>query len=186
MKLIILDRDGVINHDSADYIKSPEEWIPIQHSLEAISRLNQAGFLVVVASNQSGLARGLFSIADLNAIHHKMHESLARLGGHLDGIFYCPHGPDDNCNCRKPRPGLFLQIADRLGIDITGAYVIGDSLRDLEAALSVDAHPILVLTGNGRETQLKLKEKDVIPVHENLRQVVDALISMHSAGSKCR
>ena len=131
MKLIILDRDGTINQDSDDFIKSPEEWIPIPGALEAIARLNHAGWHTVIASNQSGLGRGLFDISALNAIHAKLHKQLAALGGRMDAIFFCPHTPDDNCNCRKPLPGLYEQILDRMGIDANGVLSVGDTLRDI-------------------------------------------------------
>ena len=152
MKLVILDRDGVINHDSAEFIKTPEEWKPIPGSLEAIARLNQDGYRVVVATNQSGVGRGLLDMATLNAIHDKMHKALAHAGGRIDAVFYCPHAPDANCSCRKPKPGLLEDIAHRFNADLTGVACIGDALRDLEAAAQVKAQPILVRTGKGRQT----------------------------------
>ncbi len=153
MKLVILDRDGVINHDSDQYIKSPEEWKPIPGSLAAIARLNQAGYRVVVASNQSGVGRGLFETDTLMAIHDKMIKSLAQVGGRIDAIFFCPHTNGDNCECRKPKPGLFKEIAARFNADLAGVPAVGDSLRDLQAAEAVGASPMLVLTGKGRKTQ---------------------------------
>ena len=153
MKLIILDRDGVINHDSDQFIKSPEEWKPIDGSLEAIARLNQWGWRVVVASNQSGVGRGLFGMDTLNAINDKMVKSLAQVGGRLDAIFFCPHSADSTCDCRKPRPGMFLQIAQRFNIDLAGVPVVGDSLRDLQAGVAVGCEPYLVLTGKGLKTR---------------------------------
>ena len=152
MKLVILDRDGVINHDSDHYIKSPEEWKPIPGSLAAIARLNQAGYRVVVASNQSGIGRRLFETDTLMAIHEKMHKAVAQVGGRIDAIFFCPHTNADNCECRKPRPGMFREIAARFNADLTGVPAVGDSLRDLQAALAVGAQPMLVLTGKGRKT----------------------------------
>jgi D-glycero-D-manno-heptose 1,7-bisphosphate phosphatase len=152
MKLIILDRDGVINYDSADYIKSPAEWKPIPGSLEAIARLNQAGYHVVVATNQSGIGRGLFDVATLNAIHEKMHKALGLAGGRIDAVFFCPHTQDTDCDCRKPKPGLLEDIAHRFNTELTGVPVIGDSLRDLQAAAAVGAQPVLVLTGKGERT----------------------------------
>jgi D-glycero-D-manno-heptose 1,7-bisphosphate phosphatase len=152
MKLIILDRDGVINFDSVEYIKSPEEWKPIPGSLEAIARLNQDGFHVIVATNQSGIGRGLFEVATLNAIHEKMHKALAHAGGRIDAVFFCPHAQDAGCNCRKPKPGLLEDIAHRFNTEMTGVPCIGDSLRDLQAAATVAAQPILVLTGKGKST----------------------------------
>ena len=153
MKLVILDRDGVINHDSEQFIKSPEEWKPIPGSLAAIARLNQAGYRVVVASNQSGIGRGLLDTDTLMAIHDKMHKALALVGGRIDAIFFCPHTNADNCECRKPKPGLLKEIAARLNADLAGVPAIGDSLRDLQSALAVGAQPMLVLTGKGRKTQ---------------------------------
>ena len=151
-RLIILDRDGVINYDSEQYIKSPEEWRPIPGSLEAIARLNHAGFRVVVATNQSGLGRGLFDMATLIAIHEKMHKSLAAAGGRIDAVFYCPHTADSNCDCRKPRAGMFDEVGRRFGIKLTGVPCVGDGIRDLQAAEACQAQPILVLTGKGEKT----------------------------------
>lgn len=153
MKLIVLDRDGTINHDSDQYIKSPLEWKPIPGSLEAIARLTHAGWRVVVATNQSGIARGLFDMATLNAIHAEMHRAVALAGGRIDAVFFCPHAADSNCECRKPRPGLLLEIGERLNVDMAGVPLAGDSLRDLEAAAAVGARPMLVLTGKGRKTR---------------------------------
>jgi D-glycero-D-manno-heptose 1,7-bisphosphate phosphatase len=152
MKLVILDRDGVINYDSAQFIKSPDEWKPIPGSLEAIALLNQAGFRVAVATNQSGIGRGLFEMSTLNAIHDKMHRALAQYGGRIDALFYCPHTADSNCSCRKPKPGMLEEIARRFGADLDGIPSVGDSLRDLQASAAVGAHPILVLTGKGEKT----------------------------------
>ena len=152
MKLIVLDRDGTINVDSDQYIKSPSEWKPIQGSLEAIARLTQAGWRVVVASNQSGLAQGLFGITTLNAIHETMHRAVANAGGRIDAIFFCPHAADDTCDCRKPKPGMLREIAQRLNVDLAEVPVVGDSLRDLQAAAAAGAQPILVLTGKGKPT----------------------------------
>ena len=152
MKLVILDRDGVINYDSAEYIKKPEQWKPIPGSLEAIARLNQASYRVVVATNQSGVGRGLLDVATLNAIHDKMHKALIQAGGRIDAVFYCPHAQDANCGCRKPKPGLLEDIARRFNVDLSGVPCVGDSLRDLQAAAQVAAQPILVLTGKGKQT----------------------------------
>ena len=153
MKLVVLDRDGTINHDSDQYIKSPAEWKPIKGSVEAIARLTQAGFRVVVATNQSGLARGLFDMATLNAIHDAMHRAVHQAGGRIDAIFFCPHADEANCDCRKPRPGMLLEIAKRLNVDLEGVPAVGDSLRDLQAAATAGARPVLVLTGKGRKTR---------------------------------
>jgi D-glycero-D-manno-heptose 1,7-bisphosphate phosphatase len=153
MKIIVLDRDGVINHDSDQFIKSPDEWKPIPGSLEAIARLNEADWRVVVASNQSGVGRGLFDMDTLNAINEKMVKSLAQVGGRLDAIFFCPHAADSTCTCRKPKPGMFQQIAERFNVDLKGAPVVGDSLRDLQAGMALGCAPYLVLTGKGRKTE---------------------------------
>jgi D-glycero-D-manno-heptose 1,7-bisphosphate phosphatase len=181
MRLVILDRDGVINEDSDAYIKSPDEWIPIPGSLEAIARLNRADYRVVVATNQSGVARGLFTLDTLNRIHEKMHRALAELGGNVDAIFFCPHAPDDQCYCRKPKPGLFHEIEQRLGVSLKNVPAIGDSLRDLQAAQSVGAQPQLVLTGKGSRTLAKLTAADKVPVFENLADAVDALLQGEDA-----
>ncbi|MFY9326753.1 MAG: D-glycero-beta-D-manno-heptose 1,7-bisphosphate 7-phosphatase [Georgfuchsia sp.] len=154
MKLVILDRDGVINHDSDSYIKSPDEWIPIKGSPEAIARLNQWGYHVVVATNQSGIGRGLYSLDMLNAIHNKMMRLITQAGGRIDAVFFCPHTDADKCNCRKPKPGMLEDIATRFHCDLKGIPTIGDSLRDLQTAVAVGAEPLLVLTGKGAKTQL--------------------------------
>jgi len=152
IKLIVLDRDGVINYDSDAFIKSPDEWRPVPGSLEAIARLNHAGYRVVVATNQSGIGRGLFDMAMLNSIHEKMHKALAQAGGRLDAIFFCPHTADSRCDCRKPKAGMLQEIGKRFNVELTGVPCIGDSLRDLQAAESVGAQPMLVLTGKGEKT----------------------------------
>jgi len=177
MKLIILDRDGVINQDSDEYIKSADEFIPIPGSLEAISRLNHAGFSVMIATNQSGLARGLLTVETLNTMHDKLRRLLSAFGGRIDGIFYCPHGPDDNCVCRKPKTGLFLDIAQRSKCNLKDVFAVGDSLRDLQAAEEAGAKPVLVKTGKGL---LTLENKDIIkhiPVFDNLSHFVDDLLA---------
>ena len=152
MKLVILDRDGVINQDSANFIKNPNEWIALPGSLEAIALLNQSGFRVVIATNQSGIARGLFDMATLNAIHDKMHRALAQLGGRIDAMFYCPHAADDNCTCRKPKTGMVEDIARRFSVKLSEVYAVGDSLRDLQAFHDAGCKPILVRSGKGEET----------------------------------
>jgi D-glycero-D-manno-heptose 1,7-bisphosphate phosphatase len=149
LKLVVLDRDGTINQDSADYIKSADEWVALPGALEAIARLNHNGWHVVLVSNQSGLGRGLFEVSDLNDIHSKMHQQLAAVGGRIDAIFYCPHAPDEACLCRKPLPGLYEQIAERYGFDLKGVPAVGDTARDLIAGVAVGCEPHLVLTGNG-------------------------------------
>lgn len=153
MKLAILDRDGVINFDSDQYIKSPAEWRPIPGSIEAIARLNQSGFRIAVATNQAGIGRGLFDMVTLNAINDKMMEMVFRQGGRIDALFFCPHTALEQCGCRKPRTGMFEEIAARFHTDLKGVPVVGDSLKDLQAAEQVGAQPILVLTGKGRKTQ---------------------------------
>lgn len=175
MKLVILDRDGVINQDSDQFIKSPDEWKPIPGSLEAIARLNQAGFQVVVATNQSGIGRGLLDMATLNAIHDKMHRHLAQAGGHVAAVFYCPHAADADCGCRKPRAGLFEEIGRRFGLPLAGVPAVGDSLRDLEAARSVGARPMLVLTGKGQQTRRNGGLPEGTSIFANLADAVTAI-----------
>ncbi|KXS33550.1 MAG: D,D-heptose 1,7-bisphosphate phosphatase [Candidatus Gallionella acididurans] len=153
MQLIILDRDGVINFDSDQFIKNPEEWKPIPGSLEAIARLNQAGYRAVVATNQSGIGRGLFDMPMLNAIHDKMHKACALVGARIDAVFYCPHTADSHCLCRKPKTGMLEEIAARYNIGLAGVPSVGDSLRDLQSAATMGAQPYLVLTGKGFKTQ---------------------------------
>ena len=153
MKLCILDRDGVINYDSDQYIKSPAEWRPIPGSIEAIARLNQSGYRIAVATNQSGIGRGLFDMATLNAINDKMMELVFRQGGRIDALFFCPHTAAEGCGCRKPRTGMFEEIAARFHTDLKGVPIIGDSLKDLQSADAVGAQPILVLTGKGQKTR---------------------------------
>jgi D-glycero-D-manno-heptose 1,7-bisphosphate phosphatase len=157
MKLVILDRDGVINQDSANFIKSPNEWIALPGSLEAIALLNQSGFRVAIATNQSGIARGLFDMATLNAINDKMYRALAQMGGRIDAMFYCPHAVDDNCNCRKPKTGMIEDIGRRFSVELSEVYGIGDSLRDLQAFSDAGCKPILVRSGKGEETLSQAK-----------------------------
>ena len=152
-KVIVLDRDGVINHDSDAFIKSVDEWQPIEGSIEAIAKLTQAGYKVFVLTNQSGIARGLLSLETLNHIHAKMRHLVTAANGSIDGIYFCPHGPDDNCDCRKPKAGLYHQLAEEENISFAGVYSIGDSIRDLEAAQLAGASPALVLTGKGQQSQ---------------------------------
>jgi D-glycero-D-manno-heptose 1,7-bisphosphate phosphatase len=176
MKLIILDRDGVINQDSDNYIKTVDEFIPLPGSLEAIARLNQAGYRVAVATNQSGIARGFYDLTTLNAMHEKLRRLLASLGGNIDMIAYCPHGPDDGCDCRKPKPGMYQDIARRMEISLKDVPVIGDSLRDLQAAQAVNARPILVRTGKGEQTIAKGEGLEGIPIYDDLAGAVNALL----------
>lgn len=154
-KLIILDRDGTINQDRDDFVKTVDEWIPIPKAMQAIADLTHAGFCVVVVTNQSGVGRGLFDVAVLNAMHEKMKHLVALEGGHIDAVFFCPHTPEDACCCRKPLPGLFQQVAEHYGVSLDGVPAVGDSLRDLEAAFAVDAQPVLVRTGKGLRTEAK-------------------------------
>ncbi len=176
MKLIILDRDGVINFDSDQFIKSPEEWKPIPGSLEAIARLNQAGYRVAVATNQSGIGRGLFDMPTLNAIHDKMHKQLAQVGGRVDAIFFCPHTNESNCECRKPKSGMIEEVAIRFGVSLKGVPAVGDSLRDLEAASRLGAQPYLVLTGKGAKTQAKGGLPEGTLIYPDLASVVSSLL----------
>lgn len=177
MKLVILDRDGVINYDSDDYIKSPEEWVAIPGSLESIARLHRDGYTVVVASNQSGIARGLFDLDTLNRIHAKMLDAVRHKGGEINAIFFCPHGPDDNCRCRKPAPGLFEDIAQRLKTNLASVYAVGDSGRDLVAARAASALPVLLRTGKGQRTLEKGVDLDGVPVFADLAAFVDSLLN---------
>lgn len=175
--LVILDRDGVINRDSDEFIKSTEEWQALPGSIDAIAAMSIGGFTLAVASNQSGIARGLFDQRALDAMHHKMLELVGAAGGHINKIVICPHGPDDGCDCRKPRPGLLEQLANHFETPLTGVPVIGDSLRDLEAAAAVDAKPILVRTGNGTRTEAALPERFAnVPVYDDLAAAARALL----------
>lgn len=176
MKLIILDRDGVINYDSDDFIKSPDEWIPIPGSLEAIARLNQADYRVVVCTNQSGVARGKFNMMTLNAIHQKMHTAAQAVGADIDAIFFCPHAADDNCDCRKPKAGMLEAIGKRFDVSLKGVPTVGDSLRDLQAGYIVGCKPYLVLTGKGEKTSEKGGLPPSTTTYPNLAAVVDHLL----------
>lgn len=176
-RLIILDRDGVINEDSDAYIKCPAEWIPIAGSLEAIARLNRAGYRIVVATNQSGIARGMYDVATLAQIHQKMHQALQQVGGRIEAVFYCPDGPDDDSDCRKPRPGMFREIAARFEVDLAGVPAVGDSLRDLQAAAAVGAFPVLVRTGKGERTLAGGSGIEGVPVYGNLAEFAENLLS---------
>jgi D-glycero-D-manno-heptose 1,7-bisphosphate phosphatase len=186
LKLVILDRDGTINRASDEFVKSPEEWQPLPGSLEAISRLNHAGFHVVLATNQSGLGRGLFDMAALNAVHSHMVKMVAAAGGRIDAVFYCPHAPDEGCTCRKPAPGLLHQIQERYGIDLHGVPYVGDSLRDMQAAHAAGCAPHLVLTGRHPDVQgqaLPATFPAQTQVHANLSAFVDHLLGETSLSS---
>jgi D-glycero-D-manno-heptose 1,7-bisphosphate phosphatase len=173
--LVIIDRDGVINEDSDDYIKSVAEWRPIAGSLEAIAELHRAGWRIAVITNQSGVARGLYDEKTLAEIHGHMRERVRAAGGELAGIWYCPHLPDAGCDCRKPRPGLFRQLERDLGVSVLGAPYIGDRISDVRAAEGAGAHPILVRTGTGAETESLLGET-AVPVYDDLRAAARALL----------
>ena len=176
--LLVLDRDGVINRDSSEFVKSTDEWLPLEGSIEAIARLSRGGFTVAVASNQSGLARGLFDEVALTAMHDKLRRLVAAQGGQVDRIVVCPHGPDDDCSCRKPKPGLLLQLAEHYAASLHGVPVIGDSLRDLQAAAAVGARPILVRTGNGLKTEAALPpEFGDIEIFDDLAAATAALLA---------
>jgi D-glycero-D-manno-heptose 1,7-bisphosphate phosphatase len=187
MALVILDRDGVINFDSENYIKSPDEWQPIPGSLEAIARLCRADFRIVLVTNQSGIGRGLFDVGTLNRIHKKMISEVQEKGGKIDAIFFCPHTPEDCCSCRKPKPGLLLEASERLHISLAGIPFVGDSETDLEAAQAVGSKPILVKTGNGRATHATWLTKDQpgafshVSVYEDLGDFVNDLLDSRSA-----
>ena len=187
MKLIILDRDGTINEESADFIKTPEEWLPLPGALEAIARLNHAGWHTIIASNQSGLGRGLFDVAALNSIHAKMHKLLGALGGRMDAVFYCPHTPADNCSCRKPLPGLFQQIIERTSVEANTIPSAGDSLRDMQAAAAAGCEPHLVLTGNAfhlRGQPLPETFPANTVVHQDLSAFADFVIARQNEQEK--
>lgn len=177
MRVIVLDRDGVINHDHPDHIRTAKAWRPIDGSLEAIARFTHAGWRVYVASNQSGIGRGLFGYGELFAIHDKMMRMCAELGGRIDGIFFCPHAPDAGCDCRKPAPGLLHQLSARLGSDLASVPVVGDSWRDIEAARAAGAPAILVRTGNGAATEAEHRDELAdTAVHDDLSAVAAALL----------
>jgi|UniRef100_UPI004047E0E7 D-glycero-D-manno-heptose 1,7-bisphosphate phosphatase len=180
-KLIILDRDGVINEDRDDYVKSVDEWIPLPGSLEAIALLNQAGYQITIATNQSGLARGYFTIDELHAMHRKMNDLLKPLGGHIDSIFFCPHSDAHECDCRKPQPGLMKEIALRYkrnnsATPLLGVPIVGDSLRDLQAGVALGATPHLVLTGKGQKTLTNGALPEGTQIHQDLMAFSVALV----------
>lgn len=175
-RYVILDRDGTINVDSDAFIKSPEEWLPLAGSLEAIALLNHHDYKIVVISNQSGIARGLFDLAMLESIHTKMLQLVSQAGGHIEAIYFCPHGPDDTCDCRKPKDGLFRRFAGATNADLSRAYAIGDSLRDIQAAESAGAKPILVRTGKGEKTAIDNPQLNV-PIFDNLYDAATHIVS---------
>jgi D-glycero-D-manno-heptose 1,7-bisphosphate phosphatase len=178
MKIVILDRDGVINEDSQDFVKSVSEWKPIPGSLEAIARLCHAGYRVFVAGNQSGIGRGLFDFDALFAIHDKLQRALADMGGRIEAIAYAPEHPDQATQMRKPNPGMLLDIGRRLGISLDRVHAVGDSMRDIDAAIAAKARPVLVRTGFGRETEAQLGDKrEQVRVYNTLAAFAAALIA---------
>ena len=181
MKLVILDRDGTVNEDRDDFVKSPEEWVPLPGALEAIARLNHAGWHTVLATNQSGLGRGLFDMASLNAMHARMNQLLAKQGGRIDAVFFCPHAPEDQCECRKPLPGLMLQIGERYGVDLKSVPMVGDSLRDIQAGAAAGCPTHLVRSGkcaplDDAQVAAIVKKVPGTQVHDDLGAFADALI----------
>jgi D-glycero-D-manno-heptose 1,7-bisphosphate phosphatase len=177
-RLVILDRDGVINQDSDAYIKAPDEWHPIDGSIEAIARLSAAGFDVAIATNQSGVGRKFVDLPTLEAIHAKMRRLVHEAGGDISVIVYCPHRPDDGCDCRKPEVGLFLQLSRQLGVPLDGVPMIGDSMRDIDAARAAGGRPVLVMTGNGAQTASELAEnKQVVETFNDLSEAASFLIA---------
>lgn len=182
MKLIILDRDGVINEDSDDYIKSPDEWIPVPGSLDAVARLNHAGYSVAIASNQSGIARGYFSLETLAAMSVKMNDMLSPLGGRIDAMFFCPHGPKDGCDCRKPRPGMLTEIGNRFQASLANVLFVGDNINDVKAAQAAGAKPVLVKTGKGKQAASLMAENNImdVPVYDDLADLVNSILEGHS------
>ena len=178
MKLIVLDRDGVINIDRKRPIVKPEKWVPIDGSLEAIARLHQAGYQIAVTTNQPGIALKSLTIEDLHAIHTKMHDLVNKAGGKIDAIVFCPHSDSNECDCRKPAPGMLYTLSERLGVDLSGVPVVGDSLRDIQAAMAAAAQPILVKTGKGQDTLDNHKGLEHVPAYENLAEYVTELLAV--------
>jgi len=176
LKLIVLDRDGVINRDVDGPVISPMLWEPIDGSLDAIARLNHAGYQVAVATNQSGIARGMMTVHDLHDVHKKMHEQVTQAGGSIDTVVFCPHSESDECDCRKPAPGMLYTLSERLHVDLTKVSVVGDSLRDIQAAMAAAAKPVLVKTGKGQRTLESNKGLEHIPAYDDLADFVDQLL----------
>ena len=186
-KLVILDRDGVINYDQADFISSPADWRPIPGALEAIARLNQHDYLVAIATNQASISRGLFDMHALNAIHQKLHLAAQAVGAHIDAIFFCPHAADEFCDCRKPRPGMLKSIGERFDTSLQGVPMVGDALRDMHAAFEVGCQPFLVKTGKGEKTLQTGGLPPGTQVFDDLAVVVDHLLSTaHDDDPPCR
>lgn len=192
MKLLILDRDGTLNRSRDDYVASADEWEALPGALEAVARLNHGGWRVVIATNQSGLGRGLFDVASLNAIHAKMHRKLAAAGGRIEAVFFCPHAPEDACHCRKPEPGLFEQIGDRFGVPLDEVLVAGNALRHVQAGATAGCPPHLLLTGKSEYLRALADDDGVLsePVpglpegtrlHEDLSAFADWLLAQPEA-----
>lgn len=184
MKLVVLDRDGVINTLNKDGVLGPDQWEPLPGSLEAIARLCQSGYQVAVATNQSGIARGLLSLESLFDIHRKMHDQVIQAGGHIDTIVFCPHSDSNECDCRKPNPGMLYTISDRLGVELPSVHMVGDSLKDLQAAMAAGCKPILVKTGDGQKTLESNKGLDHIPAYDDLATFVESLLEAEKEGEK--
>ncbi|MCG9064243.1 D-glycero-beta-D-manno-heptose 1,7-bisphosphate 7-phosphatase [Laribacter hongkongensis] len=180
MKIVILDRDGVINHDRDDFVKNSLEWVPLPKAAEAIALFSQAGWRVVVATNQSGIGRGLFDMHALNAMHEKMHHLISKAGGRIDAVFFCPHKPEAGCSCRKPAPGMVLEVAERFSVKPESLWLVGDSLRDLEAVAAVGGRAILVRTGKGRKTEAAGNLPAGTPVFDDLHAAAEWLIPLES------
>lgn len=186
MKLLILDRDGTLNSARSDFITSPEEWEPLPGALEAVARLNQAGWRVVIVSNQPGIGRGLLDMVVLNAIHAKMHRALAAVGARVEAVFFCPHVATDACTCRKPAPGLYQQIAERYSVSLKDVPAAGDSVWDVQAAVAAGCQPHLLLTGNSWGCRGGLLPADLpwgTQVHTDLQAFADALLGEASSAS---
>lgn len=180
MSFIILDRDGVINYDSDEYIKSPDEWLPIPRSLEAIAQLNRSGYQVLVATNQSGIGRGYYDFDTLDLIHEKLMRELASVGGYIQEIFFCPHHPDDNCPCRKPKSGMFRQMQKKYPINMAETFFIGDSFVDVQAAQTMGCTPILVMTGKGESEITKHPELTAVTIRSDLAEAVEFVLAQKS------
>ncbi len=181
MKLVILDRDGVINEDYDNFIKNPDEWVPIEGSLEAIAALNKNGYRVAVATNQSGVARGLYTVETLDVIHEKMHQALEKVGGNIEAVHYCPHIAEDNCECRKPKSKMVIDIGRQFGTDLKDVPAIGDTLRDLRAFANVGCQPMLVRTGKGEATLTSGNLPDNTMVFADLAAAVQHIIDSKSS-----
>jgi len=181
VKLVVLDRDGVINEARDDVIKDPQDFVPIEGSLEAIARLTQNHYRVVVITNQSGIAHGLLTIDDVGRVHTHMQQLVAAKGGRIDAILFCPHAPDDDCSCRKPKPGMLHSLMDRLNIELNGVPLVGDSLRDVQTAMVVGATPVLVKSGHGTQTLEENKHLDSVEVYADLAEFTEQILTLEEA-----